>query len=67
MTAPKEESVSLVKKWLDSEAPTAKVSISGDYVTVEGSVEAIEQLLKTKYNTYGKKTALFFARLRLTL
>ncbi|KAL1652679.1 hypothetical protein SLS61_004659 [Didymella pomorum] len=52
MTAPKEESVSLVKKWLDSEAPNAKVSVSGDYVTVEGSVDAIEQLLKTKYNTY---------------
>lgn len=54
MTAPKEESVSLVKEWLEREVSNAKVSVTGDYFTVEGTVNAIEKLLKTKYNTYGK-------------
>lgn len=54
MTAPKEESVSLVKEWLEREVSSAKVSVTGDYFTVEGTVNAIEKLLKTKYNTYGK-------------
>lgn len=55
MTAPKEESVSLVKKWLETEAPNAKISLSGDYFTVVGNVNVIENLLKTEYNTYGRK------------
>lgn len=66
MTAPKEESVTLVKKWLDNEAPDAKVTVVGDYFTVEDRVDAIEKLLKTQYNTYGKLTALFLMKLRLT-
>ena len=58
MTAPKEESVSLVTKWLRNEIPSAKVSKTGDYLTVEGTLNTIEKLLKTKYSTYGKKMPL---------
>jgi tripeptidyl-peptidase-1 len=52
MTAPKEESVTLVKDWLEREISSAKVSVTGDYFTVEGTVNAIEKLLKTKYSTF---------------
>ncbi|XPS96904.1 Tripeptidyl-peptidase I [Ascochyta lentis] len=52
MTAPKEDSVSLVKEWLEKEISNAKVSVTGDYFTVEGTVNAIEKLLKTEYSTY---------------
>lgn len=54
MTAPKEESVSLVKSWLQNEIPSGKVSMSGDYITVEATVNAIEKLLKTSYGSYGR-------------
>ena len=54
MTAPKAESVTLVQDWLKQEISDAKFSVTGDYVTVEGSVNAIEKLLKTQYNTFGK-------------
>lgn len=56
MTAPNEDSVILVKEWLEKEISGAKISVMGDYFTVEGTVNAIEKLLKTKYSTYGKKT-----------
>ncbi|KAJ4351604.1 uncharacterized protein N0V89_006947 [Didymosphaeria variabile] len=52
MTAPKEESVDLVKEWLGREISNAKVDVMGDYFTVEGTVSAVENLLKTKYNSY---------------
>ncbi|KAJ4311820.1 hypothetical protein N0V94_007762 [Neodidymelliopsis sp. IMI 364377] len=52
MTAPKKESVSLVNEWLKNEIPNTKVTVTGDYFTVEGTVNDIERLLKTKYSTY---------------
>jgi tripeptidyl-peptidase-1 len=55
MTAPKKESVSLVNEWLKNEIPDTKVTVAGDYFTVEATVNEIEGLLKTKYSTYGKK------------
>jgi hypothetical protein len=54
MTAPKDESVSLVKSWLQNEMPSGKISMTGDYITVEGTVDAIEKLLNTKYSSYSK-------------
>lgn len=60
MTAPKEQSVRLVKQWLQSEIPSAQVSVTGEYLTVEGSVSAVERLLQTKYRTYGKEIQLYF-------
>jgi tripeptidyl-peptidase-1 len=54
MTAPKDESVSLVKTWLQNEMPSGKISMTGDYITVEGTVDAIEKLLNTKYSSYSK-------------
>lgn len=54
MTAPKDESVSLVKTWLKNEMPSGKISMTGDYITVEGTVDAIEKLLNTKYSSYSK-------------
>lgn len=59
LTGPKEESVSLVKEWLQSEIPSGKTSVAGDYITVEGTVNAVEKLLKTTYSTYGKKMTFF--------
>ncbi|OSS43496.1 hypothetical protein B5807_11875 [Epicoccum nigrum] len=52
MTAPKDESISLVKTWLQNEMPSGKISMTGDYITVEGTVDAIEKLLNTKYSSY---------------
>ena len=54
MTAPKDESVSLVKTWLQNEMPSGKISVTGDYITVEGTVDAIEKLLNTNYSSYSK-------------
>jgi tripeptidyl-peptidase-1 len=51
--------VSLVKEWLQSEIPSGKISVAGDYLTVEGTVNAVEKLLKTTYSTYGKKMTFF--------
>jgi tripeptidyl-peptidase-1 len=59
LTGPKEESVSLVKEWLQSEISSSKISVAGDYLTVEGTVNAVEKLLKTTYSTYGKNTPFF--------
>ncbi|KAJ4358818.1 hypothetical protein N0V95_002740 [Ascochyta clinopodiicola] len=52
LIGPKEESVSLVKEWIQSEISSDKISVAGDYLTVEGTVNAIEKLLKTTYSTY---------------
>lgn len=60
MTAPKAESVTLVQDWINKEIADAKVSVTGDYVTVDGSVNAIEKLLKTQYNTFGKQSPLLY-------
>lgn len=60
MTAPKEDSVKLVNEWLEKEISNAKVSVTGDYFTVEGTVNEIEKLLKTKYSTYGTMEPLYF-------
>lgn len=54
MIAPKEESVALVKNWLDKELSDAKISVVGDYVTVQGTVNGVEKLLKTKYSAFGR-------------
>ena len=59
MTAPKDESVSLVKTWLQNEMPSGKISVTGDYITVEGTVDAIEKLLNTRYSSYGKQMTFF--------
>lgn len=65
MTAPKEKSVSLVKEWLQGEIPSAKVSLTGEYLTVESNVNAIERLLKTTYSTYGRRLHPCFAECEL--
>lgn len=57
MTAPKEESVNLVQEWLQGQIPGAKMTMTGEYLTVEDSIDAIESLLKTTYHTYGKIAA----------
>jgi tripeptidyl-peptidase-1 len=56
MVAPKQESIDLVKEWLarETSGSNAEVTVKGDYVTVQASVNVVEQLLKTKYNTFGK-------------
>jgi tripeptidyl-peptidase I len=53
--APKEESVDLVKDWLSSatSGDEAVISVEGDYVTVQASVNTVERLLKTEYSTFG--------------
>ncbi|PVH93299.1 subtilisin-like protein, partial [Periconia macrospinosa] len=54
MIAPKKESVDLVQEWLDKELPSSgsDVTVKGDYVTVQASVNTIEKLLKTEYSTF---------------
>lgn len=56
MIAPKQESNDLVMQWLTSEisSPEAKVTVKGDYVTVQASVNTIEKLLSAEYSTFGK-------------
>ena len=56
MIAPKQESNDLVMQWLTSEisSPEAKVTVKGDYVTVQASVNTIEKLLNAEYSTFGK-------------
>jgi tripeptidyl-peptidase-1 len=56
MIAPKQESSDLVMQWLTSEisSPEAKVTVKGDYVTVQASVNTIENLLNAEYSTFGK-------------
>jgi tripeptidyl-peptidase-1 len=56
MIAPKQESSDLVMQWLTNEisSPEAKVTVKGDYVTIQASVNTIEKLLKTEYSTFGK-------------
>lgn len=56
MIAPAEESSDLVMQWLASELSDAKVSQKGDYVTVEASVNEIEELLDAKYSVFGMST-----------
>jgi hypothetical protein len=55
MIAPAEESGDLVMQWLESELSDidAKMSQTGDYVTVEASVKEIEQLLDAEYSVFG--------------
>ncbi|CAI6303074.1 unnamed protein product [Periconia digitata] len=59
MIAPKQESVDLVQTWLERELPSsgADVLVNGDYVTVRASVNAIEKLLKTEYNTFVRTSS----------
>lgn len=55
MIAPKQESSDLVMEWLASEIPSneAQLTLKGDYVTVQASVNTIEKLLNAKYSTFG--------------
>jgi tripeptidyl-peptidase-1 len=55
MTAPKQESSDLVSQWLASEisSPEAKVTVKGDYVTIQGNVKTIEKLLNAEYSVFG--------------
>jgi tripeptidyl-peptidase-1 len=55
MIAPAEESGDLVMQWLESELSGigAKMSQTGDYITVEASVKEIEQLLDAEYSVFG--------------
>jgi tripeptidyl-peptidase-1 len=66
MTAPKDESVSLVKTWLQNEMPSGKISMNGDYITVEGTVDAIEKLLNTKYSSYSKSMTFLVLCIRMS-
>jgi tripeptidyl-peptidase-1 len=66
MTAPKDESVSLVKTWLQNEMPSGKISMTGDYITVEGTVDAIEKLLNTKYSSYSKSMTFLVLCIRMS-
>ncbi|KAF1969695.1 tripeptidyl-peptidase 1 precursor [Bimuria novae-zelandiae CBS 107.79] len=52
LTAPKEESVRFVQDWLNREVSEAKVTVEGDYVTVEATVNSVEKLLKTEYKNF---------------
>jgi hypothetical protein len=53
MIAPAQESGDLVMQWLQSELSSAKITQKGDYVTVEASVNEIEELLDADYNVFG--------------
>lgn len=55
MIAPAQESGDLVMRWLASELsrPDVKVTQKGDYVTVEASVNEIEELLDADYRVFG--------------
>jgi tripeptidyl-peptidase-1 len=55
MIAPKQESVDLVKEWLANEVSSsnAEVTVKGDYVTIQASVNVVEKLLKAEYSTFG--------------
>jgi len=43
-------------QWLTSEisSPEAEVTVKGEYVTIQASVNTIEKLLKAEYTTFGK-------------
>jgi hypothetical protein len=56
MIAPAQESGDLVMQWLQTSLSNAKVSQQGDYVTVEASVNEIEELLDADYNVFGMYT-----------
>ncbi|KAF2713438.1 subtilisin-like protein [Pleomassaria siparia CBS 279.74] len=54
MIAPKQESSELVMQWLATKVahPEAKVTQNGDYVTLQASVNVIEELLEAEYSTF---------------
>ncbi|KAF1955942.1 subtilisin-like protein [Byssothecium circinans] len=54
MIAPRQESSDLVMNWLNESVlgEEAKVSLLGDYVTVDASVNAVEKLLNAEYSTF---------------
>jgi hypothetical protein len=55
MVAPKQESVDLVQDWLKTQTTSydAEITVQGDYVTVQASVNTVERLLNAEYSTFG--------------
>lgn len=55
MIAPRQESVDLVKGWLAKISHSnVEVTVQGDYITVEASINKVEELLNAEYSTFGK-------------
>lgn len=55
MIAPKQESSDLVMQWLqgETEKTEAEITMKGDYVTIQASVDTIEKLLDAEYSVFG--------------
>ena len=55
MIAPRQDSIDLVMQWLTSEMSSreAKVTMKGDYVTIQAKVKTIEKLLNAEYSVFG--------------
>jgi tripeptidyl-peptidase-1 len=58
MVAPKDESLDLVMKWLESQnlGEHSAVSSRGDSVIIEATISQIEQLLKAEYSAFSSTT-----------
>ncbi|KAH8702808.1 Pro-kumamolisin, activation domain-containing protein [Phaeosphaeriaceae sp. PMI808] len=54
VVAPKQESSDLVMQWLTSETVSseAKITMKGDYVTIQANVKTIEKPLNAEYNVF---------------